>query len=325
MWLPIPKLGSCTGTSTHWICWKRKLEKRISYTVRRSKGIVFAIAQLRLSADIADCDHVASAEAFARALAKRTTSDPAFFIHTSGTGLLGWETLEKNCLGTELPKVYDDWDGIKEVTSLPDSAHHRPVDKIVLGFGQNNSGAIKTAIVCPPCINARGRGPDNQRSAQVYLASEAILKMRQGFVPMKGENVWHEVNVHDLSDLYVLLGEAAAAGGGKATWNEDGYYFAENGSFVWRDIFHDITRIAKDKGLIEGDKTPSLFSDELAKIHPYAVALWGMNSRGKAIRARKLLGWEPHGETLKELLPEIVEGEARALGLIQGHAAKVTQ
>lgn len=239
--------------------------------------------------------------------------------------MLAWETLEKKCFGIELPKVYDDWDGIKEVTSLPDYAHHRHVDKIVLGISQSHPAAVKAAIVCPPCIYGRGRGPDNQRSLQVYLASEAILKMRQGFVPLNGENIWHEVNVHDLSDLYVLLGEAAAAGGGKATWNEDGYYFAENGSFVWGDIFHDITRIAKDKGLIEGDKTPSLSEDELLKIHPYALVAWATNSRGKAIRARKLLGWEPHGETLKELLPEIVEGEARTLGLIQGHAAKVAQ
>lgn len=211
------------------------------------------------------------------------------------------------------------------MTSLPDSALHRHVEKVVLGMHSTNPGAINTAIVCPPCIYAQGRGSDNQRSIQVYMASKAILERKQGFMPTKGENLWHEVNVHDLSDLYVLLGEAAAAGGGKATWNDDGYYFAENGSFVWKDIFHDITKIAKDKGLIDGDETPSLSPDELAKLHPHALLLWGTNSRGKAIRARKLLGWEPHGQSLKELLPEIVEGEARSLGLIQGHAAKVTQ
>lgn len=144
-------------------------------------------------------------------------------------------------------------------------------------------------------------------------------------MPLKGENIWHEVNVHDLSDLYVLLGEAAAAGGGKATWNEDGYYFAENGEFIWKDMFQDIAKIAEKKGLLDSEETLSLSADELTELHPYAILIWGSNSRGKAIRARKLLGWKPHGESLKESLAKIVEGEARALGLIEGHAAHVTK
>ena len=275
--------------------------------------------------DFADSDHIASAEAFARAIAKRTSSNPVYYIHTSGTGILAWETTEKNCYGTELPKVYNDWDGIKEVTSIPDSALHRNVDKIVLWMSSANPDAINTAIVCPPCIYGPGRGPDNQRSIQVYEAAKTILKRKRAFLPMKGENVWHEVNVHDLSDLYVLLGEAAASGGGKATWNENGYYFAENSSFVWKDVFQGIARIANEKGLIDSDETPSLSTDELAKLHPYAAYIWASNSRGKAERARTLLGWNPKGKPLMADLPDIVEAEARELGLIEGHAAKVTK
>ncbi|KAF7514252.1 hypothetical protein GJ744_000022 [Endocarpon pusillum] len=270
-------------------------------------------------------DHVASAEAFAKAAAKRAPSSPLFYIHTSGTGVLGWETTEKNAYGTELPRIYNDWDGIKELTSIPDSASHRDVDKIVLRMSSTNPQAVKTAIVCPPCIYGPGRGPDNQRSIQVYEAAKAILERKQAFLPLKGENVWHEVNVDDLSDLFKLLGEAAAAGGGKATWNEDGYYFAEHREFVWKDIFQSIAKIAKQKGLIESDETPSLPADELTKLHPAGLYIWASNSRGKAIRARKLLGWECRGKSLKEDLPEIVEREARALGLIEGHAAKVTK
>lgn len=258
-------------------------------------------------------------------MTKRTSSNPVFYIHTSGTGLLTWETAKKDSFGTELPKVYDDWDGIKEVTSIPEFALHRHVDKIVLRMSSANPEAIKTAIVCPPCIYAPGRGPDNQRSIQVYEATKTVLKRKQGFLPIKGENVWHEINVHDLSDLFVLLGEAAAGGGGKASWNEDGYYFAESDSFVWGDIFQDIAKIAKKMGLIDSDETPSLSANEITKLHPWGVYIWASNSRGQAIRARRLLGWQPHGESLKEDLPNIVEQEAKALGLIEGHAAKVSR
>lgn len=238
---------------------------------------------------------------------------------------MGWETTEKNAYGTELPRVYNDWDGIKEVTSIPDSASHRDVDKIVLRMSSTNPQAVKTAIVCPPCIYGPGRGPDHQRSIQVYEAANAILKRKRAFVPLKGENVWHEVHVHDLSDVFKLLGDAAAAGGGKATWNEDGYYFAEHGEFVWKDIFESIAKIAKQKGLIESDEALSLPAEELTKLHPAALNIWGSNARGEAIRATKLLGWKCRGQSLKATLPEVVEGEARALGLIESHAAKVTK
>ncbi|KAJ5915127.1 hypothetical protein N7454_011239 [Penicillium verhagenii] len=33
----------------------------------------------------------------------------------------------------------------------------------------------------------------------------------------------------DNSNVYLALGEAAATGGGKATWNKEGYYLVENG------------------------------------------------------------------------------------------------
>jgi nucleoside-diphosphate-sugar epimerase len=239
--------------------------------------------------------------------------------------VLTWETAEKNAYGEELPNVYDDWDGIKEVTSIPDGALHRHVDKIVLRMASENPSAIRTAIVCPPCIYGPGRGPDNRRSLQAYEAAKTVLQRKKGFLPTKAENVWHEVNVHDLSDLYLLLGKEAAAGGGKATWNDEGYYFAENGSYHWKDVFKNIASIAKKEGLIDSDETPILSPEEVSKAHPYGLYIWCSNSRGVAIRARTLLGWKPHGKSLMEELPGIVEGEAKLLGLIEGHAAKVAQ
>lgn len=233
--------------------------------------------------------------------------------------------MKEKAFGQELPRVYDDWEGIKNATSIPDEATHRNVDKIVLRMSSANPEVVKTAIVCPPCIYGPGRGPDNGRSIQAYFASQFILERKAAFLPLNGENIWHEVHVHDLSDLYVLLGDAAAAGGGKATWNDDGYYFAENGPFKWKTVFQSIAKIAKGKGLIESDKAEPLGEKELNAIHPWAVYLFCTNSRGKATRARELLGWAPHGKSLQDELPDIVESEAKTLGLIEGHAAKVTK
>jgi nucleoside-diphosphate-sugar epimerase len=110
--------------------------------------------------------------------------------------------------GVENPKIYDDWDNISEVTSLPDSAWHRNVDKIILAASKSAPN-VKTAIVCPPTIYGHGRGPGNIHSDQWYLLSRAYIQTGQAFTIGEGKNVWTKVHVHDLSKLYVMLVEEA--------------------------------------------------------------------------------------------------------------------
>jgi nucleoside-diphosphate-sugar epimerase len=276
------------------------------------------------SADIvyhfANCDHEASANAITRGLNRRTSSSPAFWIHTSGTGILTWETLDQKAFGDELARKFNDWDGIQELLSHPDRALHRPVDKIVIAAA---SDKIKTAIVCPPTIYGPGRGPDNQKSMQAYKAAAAMMKSKQGFVIGKGENVWHQVHVQDLTDLYVLLGEAAANGGAPATWNYQGYYLAENGEFVWGDILKAIVADAHGKGFLPDSTTKGYSPEDVASVMPRGEYAVGSNSRGESIRGKRLLGWKPYRPLLRDLVPEIVDIEARALGLSKGHAETV--
>ena len=277
-----------------------------------------SLANMCQTLDFANCDHQASAHAIAKGLATR--KEPSYWIHTSGTLLLGYESIDKECYGEELPKVFDDWDGVEDLVNMPDRAAHRPVDKIVLGAA---SPLVHTAIVCPPTIYGPGRGPDNQRSVQAYEAARIMLEQKRGFLPGKGENVWHEVHVQDLSDLYLLLGEAAVDGGGKATWTgKDGYYLAENGGFKWGDILQSLATVAHKQGLLPSDECPSLGKDELDKLRRFGHLIWGTNSRGKAIRGTKLLGWKPYRPSLMEELKQIVVEESKALGLVERRPAK---
>ena len=88
------------------------------------------------------------------------------------------DDLLRGAYGAPSDKIYNDWAGIKDCISLPDEAWHRNVDKIVLAGG---SDSVKTAIVCPPTIYGPGRGPDNQRSDQLYKMAEAFMKRGKGF------------------------------------------------------------------------------------------------------------------------------------------------
>lgn len=270
----------------------------------------------------ANCDHEPSATAIAKGLARRQRSGAGYWIHTSGTGILGIETLATGEFGNLLPKVYNDWDGIEELKSHPDEAPHRKVDKIVLS---SYSDKVKTAIVCPPTIYGAGRGPDNTRSVQAYKITEAFLKHKQGFKVGKSENVWHGIHVQDLSELYVLLGEAAINGGQPATWNEEGYYLAENESFVWGDILQKIANIAAKQGLLTDGTLEECSPEQADKYMHHAKYYVGTNSRGVSIRGKKLLGWKPVQCNLEDELPTVVNTEGSLLGLIKSHAEKVQE
>lgn len=274
-------------------------------------------------ADCADADHEGAPEAILKGLAAHGPDKPGYLIHTSGTGILMATDIENRTLGAASTKIYDDWDGIEEVTSMPDFAPHRRVDKIVLAGGTKYGSNIKTAIVSPPCIYGKGRGSGNQRSIQIYDLTKVILSKKQGFQVGAGEGRFSNVHVRDLSDLYLRLVEAAANSTGNAFWNGQGYYFAENGEHVWGEISRKVTSEAYKQGFLPSDHLISVTGEEADQLEAGGSIFWAANSRSNAIRARKLLGWTPKERSIEDEIPEVVSSEARLLGLVKGHAANV--
>ncbi|OJJ64940.1 hypothetical protein ASPSYDRAFT_39724 [Aspergillus sydowii CBS 593.65] len=263
----------------------------------------------------ADCDHVASAVAIAKGAAYHTAEKPLWLIHTSGTGILTVEDFRTNTWGFERVKQHDDWEGVDELLNLPEDSLHRNVDKIIIEAGQRSPDSVKVAIVCPPTIYGPGRGPGNQKSVQAYWLTAAVLKRKKGFLVGEGKNIWHQIHVQDLGDLYRLLGDAAAAGGGKATWNDKGYYLAENGAFVWGDVQRAVAKTAYEKKLIPSAEVEPISDAQVRELNEFGLYAWGSSSRGWSYRGKKLLGWSPRRPSLLGLIPSIVEIEAKDLGL----------
>lgn len=237
--------------------------------------------------DCAHADHEVAAGAILKGIAARPSSSPGFLIHTSGTGILTYEDIDQKTFGSERTKIWDDIKDIKEINQIPDHAPHRNVDKIVLESG------LQTAIVCPPMIYGVGRGPGNQRSIQVPTLARLTLERGKSFYVGEGKTHWTQVHIHDLSQAFLRLAEEAVKGGGSATWGSEGYYYTENGDFVWSDVSRALAKEAKKEGLIDTEEVESLTAEDTAKLHPFGPVLWGGNCRVTASRARRDLGWMP--------------------------------
>ena len=183
--------------------------------------------------DCANADNENAVKALTKGLAGRTSEKPGFYIHTSGNALLFIADIDRKTYGESSTKIYNDWEGIGEIISLPEHAPHRKNERNVMNA---DSPKVKTAIVCPPTIYGPGRGPGNQRSHQIPELARSMLKEKKGLQVGNGENIGPNVHVHDLSDCYVKLVEAAIEGDGRAIWGEEGYYFTENGEHIWGNI-----------------------------------------------------------------------------------------
>ncbi|RAH86615.1 NAD(P)-binding protein [Aspergillus japonicus CBS 114.51] len=259
-------------------------------------------------------EHVPSAQAIVRGLSRRRRSaadgGPGYYIHTSGAFTLATETLATGRYGELFDKQYDDWEHVDELTSLPDEAPHRRVDKVVLAA---DPARVRTAIVAPAVIYGQGRGPVKTKSAPLF---EAFLRHRRVVTVGKGDNIWHNIHVQDLSQLYLRLGEAAASGGGNATWNHQGYYLVENGFYINREMLALAARILYAKGLVASPTVEAVTPEESENILPWLKVMVGVDSRGIALRGRKLLGWQPTMPSFEDELEKSLVIDARDLGLL---------
>lgn len=253
-------------------------------------------------------------------------------MHTGGAGILTYKDSEAGCRGQWTDEEYNDWDKVDELTNLPDRAFHRNVDKLVLDAGQKYADVLKVALICPPtiygmidfCTNQNveligdflgtGRGPVSGRSRQVYELAKLILSAQ--YIPIVGEGKarWNNIHVADLSNVYLLLCEAAVSKRLEADlWGGNVYYLVERDEHLWSDIAVQIGQEVEKKGYGKSLEKKTLSREAALEQAGFEAESWGMNSRGKALRARKVLGWKPSAPSLEESIPEIVQKEYERL------------
>ena len=203
------------------------------------------------------------------------------FVHTSGSSIVG-----DMAGGERGEKVYED---DTPVRPLPGKAARVAIDRLVLDSAQNG---VRAAIVCPTMIYGRGHGV-HAESVQVPRLIALARKHGAGVHVGRGENIWSNVHIDDLVPLYLRALEKAPAGA---------FYYAENGENSYREIAAAISRMLGFGGRTQAmpmDEAVAEFGDTAAQFS------YGSNSRVRAVRARRELGWAPKSGTL---LDEIERG-----------------
>ena len=195
--------------------------------------------------------------------------------------------------------------------------------KIVLEAGSKASDTIKTVIIAPPTIYAEstaalltisfagnGRGPVSGRGRQVYELSKLVLTKQYAPILGDGKARWNNVHVHDLSELDLLLTEAAVQGHvDQKLWGDRGYLIVENGEHVWSDLARAVGRAAADLGYLQSCETTAFTNAQALETAGFEAVSWGLNSRARGVRASKVLGWKPQNDGIFDELNTIVKAE----------------
>jgi nucleoside-diphosphate-sugar epimerase len=226
----------------------------------------------------ANADHLPSARAFVTALAG--TGKP--LVHTSGSSVIG-----DDARGNRVVESIFDEDTPFVVP--PAKQPRRDIDLMVLAAA---GSGVRSAVICPTIIYGTGRGANPQSVQIPFLADNA---RRHGFVQVvgRGVNRWSTVHIDDLVELYLLVLEKAPAGA---------FYFAENGETSFGEIGE---AIAARLGLGPVQSLPAESAAEKWG-ESRAYYSFGSNSRVRAKRARRELGWAPrHTSVISWILSEM--------------------
>lgn len=242
-------------------------------------GDVLRAAALRADAVInsANADHEPSAQALLQAL--EGTGKP--YIHTSGSSIVGTPSA-----GERVDTIFDE---TTPVNPSSGRAARVALNGHILSF---KAKGVRSIIICPSLIYGISQGPAKHSSQVPWLIA---LAKKDGVAKHygSGENIWSNVHIDDLVDLYILALASAPAGA---------FYFAENGENSMRQVCEAINRKLGVKA-----RTVAMSLDEASREWGEGAAqnTMGSNSRVRAVRARAELGWRP---SRPSLIDEIESG-----------------
>jgi nucleoside-diphosphate-sugar epimerase len=211
----------------------------------------------------ADSDHQGAVHALLAGLA----GSGKRLLHTSGTSLVGDEAM-----GGPSERVFTEETPVKPE---PDKVHRVALNERI----RKAAPGVHTVVLCNSLIYGNTLGAPAQSVQLPRLVREAKETGVAKYIG-RGLNIWSNVHIADMAELYVLALEKAPAGA---------FYYVENGEASFGDI---AGAIARRFGLgparsMSAEEATAKWGRELA------VFALGSNSRVRADKARAELGWRP--------------------------------
>src|SRR6202049_3491992 len=213
----------------------------------------------------ADSDHLSAIEALIEGL--RGSGKP--LLHTSGSSVIGDDALGNR-------KSESTFDEDTPLIVEPVKQPRREIELRVLAAADEG---VRAVVICPSNIYGSGTGL-NPRSVQIPFLVDQARKDGVVHIVGRGVNRWSNVHIDDVAELYLLALQKAPAGA---------FYFIENGEASFGEIGESIARrlkLAPAQSWTVGDA-----EGRWGKFHAHYT--FGSNSRVRAKRARRELGWTP--------------------------------
>lgn len=221
------------------------------------------------------------------AVINTANADNPFVVHALLDGLKGSGKALIQTSGSSVVGNYDNGEASEQIfdedtpfTPQPEKAMRVAIDQSVLAAAKEG---VRSVVIRPTLIYGRGIGV----SATSIQLPKLIDVARKAGVPRhvgRGLNIWSNVHIADVVDLYLLALEKATAGS---------LFYAENGEASFKSVAQSIGRM-----LGMGERTQDWpIGEAVEGLGPGAYLSFGSNSRVRGKKSRAL-GWKPKQGTL---------------------------
>ena len=224
----------------------------------------------------------------ADAVINAASSDNPFVAHALLTGLAGSGKTLIQTSGSSVVSTYDNGEPSDRIfhedtpfTPAPEKAMRVAIDRSVLAAAHDG---VRSIVIRPGLVYGHGIGvaaTSVQLPKLIDAARTAGIARHVG----RGLNIWSNVHITDVVDLFILALDAAPAGS---------LFYCENSEASMKSVAQAIGRML---GL--GEETEDWpIGAAVEGLGPAAHLSFGSNSRIRGLKARKILGWQPKGPAL---------------------------
>ncbi|WOO79926.1 putative protein [Vanrija pseudolonga] len=228
---------------------------------------------------------------------RAATHTKPVLIHTVGTGTVLSGTDGEAPTGA---KWSDDeperWE------ALPDTAYFQSGTRLVVRAAER--GLISAYVVTSPTVYGVGKGPGKKVSLQVPDYVAYAKENGQAAYIGKGENVWGNVHVSDLTSLYLAVLAHALQNPAKTAGTERGWsnlVYSGVGEHNWKDVVTAIGDALHAKGEV---KAAGAISIPEGTGKGYMFGGSSVLAQSKKARA---LGWVPKAKGIVETVVADIE------------------